>query len=103
VVIPLDQGVVTPLQGPIELFFFEIRDQGAQSSIRGIKSGQLPRMPKRCGKIPMARAIETSAISTRPGLSDAADALRREPPLRGKAEIRAQKEVIGAPGLHSQP
>jgi hypothetical protein len=48
-------------------------------------------MPKRRGKIPMARAIETSAISTRPGLSGAADALRREPPLRGKAEIRAQK------------
>jgi hypothetical protein len=83
--------------------FFEIRDQGAQSSIRGIKSGQLPRMPKRRGKIPMARAIETSAISTRPGLSGAADALRRQTPLRGKAEIRAQKEVIGAPGLHSQP
>jgi len=36
----------------VALVLFEIRDQGAQPSIRGIKSGQLSGVPKRRGKIP---------------------------------------------------
>src|SRR5271166_3770974 len=52
---------------------------------------------------PPCRARSRQAPSTRPGPSDAADAPGAGPPLRGKAKIRARKEVIGAPSLHSRP